>query len=100
MTDFARDTQGVVWAGANRPGNSGLWRFDGSSWQNVGEQWKIPEQPVAQVGFDREGNLWVLSGRRGRDYSNDLHVFLPASAVPQSRRRAASQLWAGMRMGA
>ena len=90
VTAFARDKQGVVWAGSQVPGGkSGLWRFDGSSWQNVGEQWNFPAQPVAQLGFDREGNLWVLAGRRGAELAKELHV-LPAS--DRAFRKAGGEL--------
>ena len=47
------------------PNGSGLWRFDGSSWQHIGAEWNVPDQPVAHIGFDRDGILWVLTGVRG-----------------------------------
>jgi signal transduction histidine kinase/ligand-binding sensor domain-containing protein len=90
---FARDKEGVVWAGGNegRPGKSGLWRFDGSSWQSAGEQWNFPAKPVAHLGFDREGNLWVLAGRRSNlEDPKELHV-LPAGE--RKFRRAGGELF-------
>ncbi|HUP07120.1 MAG TPA: triple tyrosine motif-containing protein [Caldimonas sp.] len=79
VTGFAQDRGGAVWAGAqSRPGTSGLWRYDGSSWQVVGDGWRFPGQSVVQLGVDAKGNLWVLTGRRGAETPKDLYV-LPAN---------------------
>jgi len=61
VSAFAQDRNGIVWAASGR----GLWRFDGSSWQHVGNEWNAPQKPIAQMGFDREGILWVLTDSRG-----------------------------------
>ena len=91
VTGIARDQQGVVWAGSQTPqGRSGLWRFDGTSWENVGEPWKFSGQPVAQLGFDREGNLWILTGRRGAEASKDLYVL---RAGERAFRKAGGELF-------
>ena len=78
VTGFARDKQGITWAGSNRrPNGSGLWRFDGSSWQLIGAEWNVPDRPVAHVGFDRDGILWVLMGLRGPEFPMQLHFLAP-----------------------
>ncbi len=56
---------------------SGLWRFDGSSWQHIGAEWNVPDQPVAHVGFDRDGILWVLTGIRAPQTPTQLHFLAP-----------------------
>ncbi|HTN50174.1 MAG TPA: triple tyrosine motif-containing protein [Burkholderiaceae bacterium] len=91
VTGFARDKSGTVWAGGqSRSDASGLWRFDGSSWQNIAEQWSFPAQPVAHLGFDLDGNLWVLTGRRSAEAAKELHV-LPAGE--RAFRKAGEQLF-------
>jgi signal transduction histidine kinase/ligand-binding sensor domain-containing protein len=92
VNGFAREPQGVVWAGSSdsRPGKSGLWRFDGSAWHNVGAPWSFPLRPVADLGFDADGNLWVLAGRRSGDVAKDLLV-LPAGA--REFRKAGGELF-------
>ena len=91
VTGFALDQKGVVWAGSQvSKGKSGLWHFNGSSWENAGEQWNFPAQPVAHLGFDHQGNLWVLTGRRGAEAPKELHV-LPASE--RAFRKAGSELF-------
>ena len=77
MTAFARDRDGTVWAGSFPPkGRSGLWRFDGSAWQNVAADFGMPAEPVASLGFDRDGRLWILVGGRGSQGPKQLY-FLP-----------------------
>jgi len=78
VTGFARDRHGTVWAGARAGrGRSGLWRFDGSSWRNVGADWGAPLQPIAQIGFDRDDILWVMAGGRGPEIPKQLYFLLP-----------------------
>ena len=70
---FARDRDGVVWAGTT----TGLWRFDHSRWQHVGVEWNAPAGRATQVGFDSEGILWALVG--GFDTPKDLIYLLPGT---------------------
>ncbi len=70
---FAQDRQGVVWAVTD----GGLWRFDGSRWQHIGTEWNAPQKPVSQVGFDREGILWVLTESRDFKVAKQLYFLLP-----------------------
>ena len=90
VTGFAKDARGVTWAGSfSAAGKSGLWRFDGSSWQQIGADWGAPLLPVAQVGFDREGILWVLSGLRHPESPKQLYFLAPGE---QQFRKAGSKL--------
>ena len=73
VVGFAQDRHGIVWAAAV----SGLWRFDGSSWQHIGADWNAPRKPFPQVGFDREGILWVLAGTRDFQVAKQLYFLLP-----------------------
>jgi ligand-binding sensor domain-containing protein len=74
---FAQDRHGIVWA-ATWTKTGGLWRFDGSSWQNITAEWNAPPTPISQVGFDREGILWVLTEARGEP-GKQLFFLLPDS---------------------
>jgi signal transduction histidine kinase/ligand-binding sensor domain-containing protein len=77
VTAFARDRDGTIWAGSVAPkGRSGLWRFDGSAWHTVGPDLGVPAQPVADLGFDRDGRLWIIVGARGSEVPKELY-FLP-----------------------
>ena len=55
---FAQDQDGILWAATT----SGLWRFDHSNWERLGAEWNAPLGNVGEVGFDREGTLWALTG--------------------------------------
>lgn len=57
IQSFAQDQHGVVWSAAT----SGLWRFNGSSWEHKHPDWNLPNEPFWQVGFDRDGALWALA---------------------------------------
>ena len=61
---FAGDRNGVVWAGAT----TGLWQFENSTWKQIGGEWDFPSRGEAvthgELGFDREGRLWVFSGTK------------------------------------
>ena len=71
---FAEDPQGIVWAAT--AGQAGLWRFDGTSWQNIKAEWNAPATRVGEVGFDRAGILWALTESRGLEAKREL-FFLP-----------------------
>jgi signal transduction histidine kinase len=88
VTQFARDRQGVLWAGSSA-GQGGLWRFDGAAWQRAGEEWSFPAKAVAQLGFDRDGVLWVLAGLRGNEFTKELHFL---SSGERAFRKAADKL--------
>ncbi len=81
---FAQDRQGIVWAGSTH----GVWRFDGSKWQQNPYEWN-PQLRVAQLGFDRDGILWVLTDRRSTDVGRQLFYLLPDGT---KFRRAASNV--------
>jgi ligand-binding sensor domain-containing protein len=53
--EFAQGPDGTIWAATTH----GLWRFEHSSWQQIGTQWNAPV-PADHVGFDRDGMLWVI----------------------------------------
>jgi len=57
---FAQNRHGILWAATI----GGVWRFDGASWQHNPGEWD-PQLRVAQLGFDREGTLWVLTYNKG-----------------------------------
>jgi signal transduction histidine kinase/ligand-binding sensor domain-containing protein len=79
VNGFAQDRHGIVWA-ATDTRQGGLWRFDGSSWQHIGADWNAPTAQVAQVGFDQDGILWVLTENRSLEFGRQLFYLLPGSA--------------------
>jgi len=86
VNGFARDRKGIVWAATN----SGLWRFNGSSWEQNPYAWPPQLTRVAQVGLDREGTLWVLTENRGLEYGRQL-LFLSPGEI--KFRKAADNLF-------
>jgi PAS domain S-box-containing protein len=75
VNGFAQDRRGIVWAATGR----GVWRFDGSSWQQNPYEWEPQFGAAAQVGFDRDGILWVLTERKGAEYGSNLFYLPPGS---------------------
>lgn len=69
---FAEDRHGILWAAAM----GGVWRFEGSSWKQNPAGWN-PRLRGAQVGFDREGILWVLTYSLGVELGRQLFYLLP-----------------------
>jgi signal transduction histidine kinase/ligand-binding sensor domain-containing protein len=57
VNGFALSPDGVIWAGTS----TGLWRFESSSWKHPRAKWNAPTE-VTDLGFDRRGTLWALSG--------------------------------------
>ena len=70
---FAQDRHGIVWAATY----NGVWRFDGSSWQQNPAEWNPQLRRVAQVGFDRDGILWVLTDDTSMEFGRQLFYLLP-----------------------
>jgi len=62
---FAEGPDGVMWAATN----SGIWRFEHSTWNRLETKWSAPAGRVLSIGFDRAGTLWALAG-------NELHYLL------------------------
>jgi signal transduction histidine kinase/ligand-binding sensor domain-containing protein len=74
VNSFAQGRDGIVWAATN----TGVWRFDRSSWQQNPAGWNPQLRLVAQVGFDREGILWVLTDNRSLEVERQLFYLMPA----------------------
>jgi len=55
VSHFVQGPDGIVWAVAS----TGLWRFAGSQWQHLGDDWNPPAFTEDFLGFDRAGNLWA-----------------------------------------
>lgn len=70
IRSFARDHDGVVWAGAV----GGVARFERHRWQRVREQWNFPCRSAWRLFVDREGALWVAAA------SPDRMLVLPKGA--------------------
>lgn len=60
VNEFAQGKDGIVWAATT----SGLWRFYGSQWRHIGSEANVPSEAFGDVGFDRDGTLWALTGDR------------------------------------
>jgi signal transduction histidine kinase/ligand-binding sensor domain-containing protein len=54
---LAQDSHGTIWAGTG----SGVWRFDGSNWQELGPEWDAPSG-FSILGIDRADTIWVCTG--------------------------------------
>jgi signal transduction histidine kinase/ligand-binding sensor domain-containing protein len=78
VNGFAQDRHGIVWAARS----NGVWRFDGSSWRENPGGWN-PKLNPAQVGFDRDGILWVLTDRKSTDVGRQLFYLLPQGSTFQ-----------------
>lgn len=59
VSDFAQDASGMVWAATTR----GLKRFNGSLWEDVREQMKLPSDYMQTLHSARDGTLWLVAGR-------------------------------------
>jgi signal transduction histidine kinase/ligand-binding sensor domain-containing protein len=78
LWQFARDSDGVVWAGTNR----GLARLDGDHWTRVGGERGLPGNYASQILVDRRGTLWVgtdsgvfaMSRRGARNFERRLRT--------------------------
>ncbi len=73
VNGFAQGRDGIVWAATN----TGVWRFDRSSWQQNPADWNPELRLVAQVGFDRDGILWVLTDNRSLEVERQLFYLMP-----------------------
>ena len=93
VTGFAQDKHGITWASSNtRASGGGLWRFDGTSWQRIGAEWIGPKLPVAHVGFDPDGILWVLTGVGDRRPPRN-SIFSPRASGDFEKSPTTSSSW-------
>ncbi len=79
LDDMLQDSQGNVWAATI---SSGLWKWNGSSWQN----WSTVGSTITGLGTDRDGVVYV-SAFEGPVYKmiNDNPVFFAdADNIPRS----------------
>jgi signal transduction histidine kinase/ligand-binding sensor domain-containing protein len=58
---LASDLDGAIWAGTA----SGLQRFDGSRWRNIGKAWGVPETVRISLHLDLDGTLWAIAFQHG-----------------------------------
>lgn len=64
---FAQNREGTLWAATSA---RGLLRFENSLWQPVDESWKLPVEEVTQLGFDRDGTLWLMGENKDVAFQN------------------------------
>ena len=55
---FVQGHDGIVWSITY----SGLWKFENSEWQRLGDEWNAPKT-VEYIAFDRIGYLWGIAGK-------------------------------------
>ncbi len=65
---LTQDSQGAIWAGTS----TGLARFAGGRWEEVGRDWNFNGKSTSALFLDRRGTLWVAT--------EDSIVFLPSGA--------------------
>ena len=61
VTVLADDLDGSIWAATG----SGLQRFDGSQWHNIGKAWGVPENVRFTLQRDSDGTLWAEAYGQG-----------------------------------
>ncbi len=59
ILEFVQDRDGIIWVATN----SGIWRFEHSEWQRLGDDWNPPKTTILNLAFDQAGYLWVLPGK-------------------------------------
>jgi signal transduction histidine kinase/ligand-binding sensor domain-containing protein len=59
VSNFAQEPSGTLWAATTR----GLRRFNGATWENVGEGMHLPSDYVNFVQVARDGTVWVTIDR-------------------------------------
>ena len=65
---LTQDWQGVIWAGTS----TGLARFAGDRWEEVGSDWNFNGKSINTLFLDRRGTLWVAT--------ENTIVYLPSGA--------------------
>jgi signal transduction histidine kinase/ligand-binding sensor domain-containing protein len=55
------DLDGTIWAGTA----SGLQRFDGSQFRNIGKAWGVPEMAQVLLQLESDGTLWADTYEHG-----------------------------------
>ncbi|HET6977396.1 MAG TPA: triple tyrosine motif-containing protein [Pyrinomonadaceae bacterium] len=58
VRELKQDPNGIVWANTT----SGIWRFENSAWQPLGDDWNAPKNGN-YMAFDRAGYLWIIAGK-------------------------------------
>jgi signal transduction histidine kinase/ligand-binding sensor domain-containing protein len=79
---FARDSDGVIWAGTNR----GLARLDGDNWTRLGTERGLPGSYANPLTVDRRGTVWV---------GTDSGVFAMSRGARKFETRLRTRLWMG-----
>jgi signal transduction histidine kinase/ligand-binding sensor domain-containing protein len=79
---FARDSDGVIWAGTNR----GLARLDGDHWSRVGTERGLPGNYANPLAVDGRGIVWV---------GTDSGVFAMSRGARKFETRFRTRLWMG-----
>jgi signal transduction histidine kinase/ligand-binding sensor domain-containing protein len=59
VLNFTQNANGDLWAATT----SGMWKFDHSQWQHIGPEFNLPAESIREARFDRDGILWILTGR-------------------------------------
>ena len=72
---FAQSRNGILWAATY----NGVWRFDGTAWQQNPAEWNPQLRRVAQVGFDRDGILWALTDNASLEFGRQLFYLSPGA---------------------
>ncbi|AJP73384.1 sensor histidine kinase [Sphingomonas hengshuiensis] len=60
VTDLAEDRDGALWVARGGRSRNTLARYWRGHWEEIGADWGLPEQPVWQMLFGRDGTMWVV----------------------------------------
>ncbi|WP_448662930.1 two-component regulator propeller domain-containing protein [Sphingomonas sp. CJ20] len=63
VTDIAEDRDGAIWVARGGRSRDTIARFQNGRWEELGDDWGLPEQQVWQILFARDGTMWVVLDR-------------------------------------
>jgi len=90
---LAQDLDGRMWAGTL----TGLSLFDGTRWQEIANEWNLPNQRVWSMFTDRNGTFWVAIGDTiaylPRGSKSFRQTGIRTNGVPQITQDKDGRLW-------
>ncbi|MGA0603457.1 sensor histidine kinase [Caulobacter sp. KR2-114] len=60
VNDLAQGPDGDIWVARGGRSTGALARYHQGRWEEIGPSWNLPEGPVWQIRFTRDGSLWVV----------------------------------------
>lgn len=60
VNDIAEDREGAIWVARGGRSRDTLARYAQGRWEEIGADWGLPQQPVWEMLFGRDGTMWVV----------------------------------------